>query len=339
MCEDRRTRRRIRQDPVVATKAAALIVLIWNADAFADEAKGQADGKASGPGAVEVDEEAAERALERTLVAGGALLLRAGQAEFEPSFNYTYRKDDVPAAIVGGDAIGGPGEDLFIGSRDVERDEFTPSATLRIGLPFDAQVELGLPYNIVRQVTQPADNEDTGHGVGDLSIGFAKTLAREAGWRPDIVGRVVYDSGIGNKSDNNVVLDGGFSDIIAQIVALKRQDPLAFVATASYNYYFEDDNDKPGNQVSLSLGALMATSPETTIRVQLQQNFRNDTEIDGRVVNGSDQNEGILLLGASSILGRGILLDVSAGAGLTDDAPEYFVQVALPIRFNLPFVR
>ena len=43
-----------------------------------------------------------------------------------------------------------------------------------------------------------------------------------------------------------------------------------------------------------------------------------------------------MIIGASSILGRGILLDVSGGIGLTSDAPDYFVQVALPIRFDLP---
>jgi hypothetical protein len=44
-----------------------------------------------------------------------------------------------------------------------------------------------------------------------------------------------------------------------------------------------------------------------------------------------------MIIGASSILGQGILLDVSSGIGLTNDAPDYFVQIAIPIRFNLPF--
>jgi hypothetical protein len=43
-----------------------------------------------------------------------------------------------------------------------------------------------------------------------------------------------------------------------------------------------------------------------------------------------------MIIGASSILGRGILLDISSGIGLTSDAPDYFVQIALPIRFDLP---
>jgi hypothetical protein len=43
-----------------------------------------------------------------------------------------------------------------------------------------------------------------------------------------------------------------------------------------------------------------------------------------------------MILGASATLGRGILLDVSGGIGLTSDSPDYFVQVALPIRFDLP---
>jgi hypothetical protein len=288
------------------------------------------------PGAVEVDEEAAERALERTLTAGGALLLPFGQAEFEPVFNYTRRENDVPAAVIGAAGIGATGDELFLGSRKVKRDEFTPSANLRVGLPLDAQLEIGLPYNVVRQQIQPSDNEDTGHAIGDLSVGIAKTLIREKGWVPDLVARITYDSNTGDKSDNGVPLNGGFNDIRGQVVALKRQDPLAFVGTASYEYTFEDGGDRPGDQLDFTLGALLAASPETTLRVQLQQSFINDAEINGQVLNGTDQNQSIVVLGVSSILGRGILLDVATGIGLTDDAPDYFVQISLPIRFNLP---
>jgi hypothetical protein len=45
---------------------------------------------------------------------------------------------------------------------------------------------------------------------------------------------------------------------------------------------------------------------------------------------------GSLGLGVSVILGAGTLLDVSGSVGLTEDAADYAVRVALPIRFNLP---
>jgi hypothetical protein len=32
-----------------------------------------------------------------------------------------------------------------------------------------------------------------------------------------------------------------------------------------------------------------------------------------------------------------VLLDVSAGIGLTEEAPDYSLRVALPVRLDLPF--
>lgn len=309
---------------------------VQDVPAVGDESPPSNSGeKPSAPGAVEVDEEAAERALERTLTAGGALLLPFGQVEFEPSFNYTRRENDVPVAVIQAAGLGAEGDEAFVGSRNVERDEFTPSVNLRVGLPFDAQFEIGLPYNIVQQEIQPSDNNNTGDAIGDLRVGIAKTLVREKGWVPDVLARVIYDSNTGDKSDNGVALDGGFNSVTGQFVALKRQDPLAFVATASYEYSFEDDDIRPGDELTFTLGALLAASPETTLRAQLQQSFINDVKVNGRVINGTDQTQGVMVLGASSILGRGVLLDVAAGIGLTDSAPDYFVTVSLPIRFNL----
>jgi hypothetical protein len=36
------------------------------------------------------------------------------------------------------------------------------------------------------------------------------------------------------------------------------------------------------------------------------------------------------------VLGRGVLFDIVGGAGLTDDSPDYFVGISVPIRFDLP---
>ena len=43
-----------------------------------------------------------------------------------------------------------------------------------------------------------------------------------------------------------------------------------------------------------------------------------------------------MTFGASSILGRGVLVDLQAGIGLTRDAPKYTVILSFPFRFGLP---
>jgi hypothetical protein len=48
---------------------------------------------------------------------------------------------------------------------------------------------------------------------------------------------------------------------------------------------------------------------------------------------------GTLSLGASSIIGRGKFLDITAGVGLTDAAPDYSIGASLSIRFDVPVLR
>ncbi|MGZ5477748.1 MAG: hypothetical protein ACXWH1_14805, partial [Thermoanaerobaculia bacterium] len=227
------------------------------------------------PGAIEVDEQAAERALERTLVAGGALLLPAGQAEIEPSFTYARRENDAFSVLVDtGDG------DLALTNPNVERDELTAALGIRVGLPWDSQLELSLPYNFVQRdeilnagPAGRATRDGWGTGIGDLRVGLAKTVLREGVVRPDLIARVIYNTGIGERDDNDIVLDGGFSAVSGQLVALKRQDPLAFVAGSFYQKTFDDNNFNPGDQYGFSLGTFLAASPETSLRFQFQTTY------------------------------------------------------------------
>jgi hypothetical protein len=72
------------------------------------------------------------------------------------------------------------------------------------------------------------------------------------------------------------------------------------------------------------------------LRLALSQTFVEEGEIDGNRIRGSDQVMASLTLGAAAVLGRGLLVDLSADVGLTDDAPDYAITVGLPIRFDLP---
>jgi hypothetical protein len=292
---------------------------------------------AAKPGEFEVVEEEIDRALERTLVQTGVLLLPFGQAEFEPFFSYSRQEVDVPVLFADAGAIG-------TGNQEARRNEFVTGLALRVGLPFDSQVELDLPYRYVDQsVVTPVgfgqrENDDgSGHGLGDLRVGVAKTLLREnGGWWPDLVARASWDTDTGQTTDNDVVLGGGFNELRGSLSAIKRQDPLAFVGSVSYEKSFENDNVEPGDELGFSIGTFLAASPGTSLRLALGQSFIDNSKVDGQGINGSDRVIGVATLGASVILGRGVLLDVAADIGLTDEAPDYAARASLPIRFNLP---
>lgn len=289
------------------------------------------------PGQFEVDEEAIERALERALVQTGALLLRPGTIEIEPSFSYVRREDDAAGPLLRVDD-----ESLAASGLTRRQNALQAALTLRLGLPFDAQLEVGVPYayedvsTVTRAEFAPlAEQKRDGHGLGDVRLGLAKSLLREREWVPNLIGRVSWDSTTG-QTDDGIVLGSGFHEITGALTATKRQDPLVFVGGLAYTGVLERNNVDPGDQLNFVLGPVLAASPETSLRFLLNQIFAGRTAIAGDERPGSDQVSTSLILGASSVLTPRLLLDASAGLGLTDDAPDYSITVSLPIRFDLP---
>lgn len=290
------------------------------------------------PGRVEVDQTAAERALERTLVAGGALLLPVGQGEVTPRFSYTRIALDTPIVVTtDGDAL--------LGIADIRRNEFLADVSLQFGLPYDTQLELGLPYRYVerQQVNSVAfeprsETTRSGSGLGDVRLGLAKGLLREGPWRPDVIARVTWDTGSGKRADNTVALGGGFSGIAGSLTATKSQDPLAFFGSISYAAKFEKDDLQPGDELRFTLGTVLAASPETSLSLGLDQSFIGEQEISGRTIGGSNLNQSVLTIGAATILGKRTLLNLAVGIGLTDESEDYSIRLSLPIRFDVPFL-
>lgn len=277
------------------------------------------------PGQFDVSEDDAERALERTLVATGNLLVPNGFAEVEPLFGYTRRES--PNLVIS----------------EVNRNEFTWALDLRLGLPWESQFEIGVPYNLVQQqVTDisvaPVQQTSNrwANSFGDLTVGLAKTFVHESGWIPDVLGRITYEIPTGPLSSNQVPLLSGQSKLTPSLTLLKRQDPLVFVATGGYTKAFQSSQINPGDQINFQTGAFLATSPETTLRGILQQNFLQNTTINDVTFKGSNSVQSILTFGASTILGRGLLADLQVGFGLTNTAPKYSVILSTTYRFGVP---
>lgn len=306
-----------------------------------------AQGK-TGPGSFAVDEEAAERALERTLVQTGALLLPLGLAEIQPYVSYVHFDNDQPVLLR--DPAGNPAAVANIQRRrnDIEAGVFS-----RLGLPFGVQAELSIPArvintsNVVGIVNQ--ETENTTPMLGDIRVGLAKTLLRESGWLPDIVGRVTWDTDTGKRQTFSNASTGGlavgtgglatatsFNELTFSAIALKRQDPLAFTGTVSYRKTFKKDGIEPGDVYSLALGATLAASPQTSLSLGIQQSFIGNTRIFNNSIPGTDAVSSVFTLGASSIIGKRLFFSTIAGIGLTKHAPDYFINIAIPLRFNVP---
>jgi hypothetical protein len=278
--------------------------------------------KPPAPGQFEVSEEAAERALERTLVATGNLVLPEGFAEIQPIFSY--QRGEVPALV------------LF----NVHQNVLTPALGFRVGLPWESQVDMAVPWNFVEQkqidiTVQPSTllASRWGNAIGDLTVGATKTLLHESGWVPGLLGRVSYEIPTGPLTAHGTPLPSGRNQLSFSLTGLKRQDPLVFVATGGYTKAFQSNQFKLGDSTNFTLGAFLATSPETTLRGVLSQTFSQDLTVRGVTFPGSSSVQSFLTFGASSILGRGILVDLQTGIGLTNSTPKYQVVLSGTYRF------
>ncbi len=291
------------------------------------------------PGEFEVDEDAAERALERTLIKEGALLLRFGQMDLTTTLSFTRFTSTAPAFLKSS-----AGADIVDLAANHERRSITDLHLLaRLGLPYDAQIELGVPYryvdeSIVGKVNFAEKQEAADHnsGLGDLSIGLAKTLMTEAdGWPTDLIARLQWNTGSGDdRVDTGVPLGFSTEELGVSLGMTKRQDPLVFTGRLGYTKTFSKDGFDPGDRWNLSIAALLAASPDTSLRIGLDQTFSEAYSRNGVTVDGSDQLSSMLVLGASSILGPRSFLNVSIGAGLTEDAPDYNLGVSYTLRFS-----
>jgi hypothetical protein len=288
----------------------------------------------SSTGTLEVDEQAAQRALERTLIQGGVLLLPAARTEFTMGFGYTHGQRDFPVLVTDEDAI-------RAGVALLERDTIFANLDLRIGLPWDAQLELGVPYLWIDEETSvrttvgeaPEPISQSGRGFGSVRLGLAKTLLRERSWWPDIVGRLAWDTGTGERDDGDVFLGGDFEALSGSLSFIKRADPLVFLGSFSYRTFLDGAGDgEPGDQYGVSLGAALAVNPTSSLSATFNHQYLQETEFGDARIDSSDLTFVSLNIGASTIVSRGILVNLSTNLGLTDDAPDYSIAFSTSIQ-------
>ena len=320
-----------RRQPVFASELLALGAVGITGPVYAQGAE---------PGAFAPDLEAAERALERTLVLRGQLLLPEGQIEVDPSLIYEHTDRDVGYVLALIDTDGdGIANEQTVDAIQRERDRVTALFDFRLGLPRDLQLEVRVPLiyeSFSERTAQSLDaferNEDAS-GLGDIRIGYAKTLARELGAVPDIIGRIAWDTASG--SDNDFVsLTSGYNEVIGSLSAVRRLDPLVLTGGILYQHSFESDGVEPGDLFGFNFGTTLAASPSTALSLGFNASFRSETKLDNVTIDGSDLNEAFITFGISSVIRRNALLSVNFGAGLTDDSPDYFFAASLPFRFN-----
>lgn len=275
-------------------------------------------------------EDESARALERTLVREGGLVLPKGAIEVEPRLQLAYRgSEGLRLTTLGG-----------VVDRDVKRDELEASLGVRIGLPGSFQAEVRLPYARLRETRATSSvlsESERASGWGDLELGLTKQLLVADRGHLGVLGSLNWKSVTGHHELGRLSAGSGFPQLQAALTAVKREDPLVFFGTASYTRIFDRERNgtevDPGDAVGIRAGMLLAASPETSLRAAFDLSRFGRARLAGASVPGSDATVGVVELGLSTLLTQRALLDLNLGIGVTPDAPDFRIRLAVPIRF------
>jgi hypothetical protein len=289
--------------------------------------------------AEEADEALVERALERSLVLSGGALLPRGVREIEPSLSYDHFQRSGLAAL-GANAV----------TRSYRREDFGAALAFKAGLPWSSQLDVAVPFvrQRVESVVDGAGTSSSTSGIGDVQVGLTHQFLTERDSRVALLGGVTWTHSNREASLRPLVLGlpdfvspatvgSGHDALAARVTAVKRVDPLVFVGSFTHAWNRAETVDgtsvRIGNADGLAVRAILATSPDVSVRGGFSFNRVGKTRLNGVAIAGSRSIASILELGASVVLGRSQLLDLSLGIGLTAESPDFLLGLSMPIRF------
>ncbi|GAB2645803.1 transporter [Vibrio panuliri] len=288
------------------------------------------------------------------------VLTPKGQFGIEASLNYTQNSSNrvsvvgysvLPALVIG-----------LIEVSDSDRTTLTAGLTGRYGLTNATELEIRMPYVYrndqisARPISEGASDETInrdidGGGLGDIEFAIRHQFNFDTS--PYWVGSLRVKSNTGKSPyeidtdpTTNVLEDAptgsGFWSIEPGISMIYPTDPAVLFASVSYIYNFKETFDISGQSaeidlgdtISLGAGLGFAINRDLSLSIGLSHQTILESE-----VNGQKDDEAKLLqldsltFGINYALSRTTSINISAQAGLTEDTPDFQLNVRIPFTF------
>ncbi len=291
----------------------------------------------------------AKSALERTLISTGGMLLPKGVLEIDPSLSYSLSAAnaiDIDCLLI---------EDILcigdINSKSVHRESYNFDWTLRLGLPWQSQLDVRVPFG---HITSSAlfgngttERSET-TSFGDVELAMSRQLLRGQGWKPDLVGELRWKSTTGtdpfDQDEDSLATGTGFDDVRIGLTAVKVRDPLVLFGNVNYSHSFPDIKPEvgkvqPGDGIGVQLGMAIALNLETSLNFGWNQSWIQSARVNGEKVASSFRRSSSLRIGATYVAAARRSIDFGIAIGLTDDVPDVEVRLSFPLRlaYRLPF--
>ena len=290
-----------------------------------------------------------------------AVLTYKGTLIVEPSLHYSY-SSVTRVALEGFTIIPA----ITIGSidvKEVDRNTIIGALSLRYGLTNRFEIGLKIPYVHRRDatVTRPlavVAEADTvskagGSDLGDVEFMLNYMFNKAKGSGPYYVGSLRLKSRSGSDPfevdvdpttglQTSLPSGSGFWSVQPGVGISYPSDPAVFYGSLNYlnnierNINAETGRIAPGDAVGLSFGMAFALNQKASFSLAYSHNSVAATKQNGVTLPGSDRLQvGSLLLGLSHRIGKQRNLNISLGAGLTEDAPDVQISFRLPMAFDL----
>ncbi len=285
--------------------------------------------------------------MENTLVDQGALLLSPWVAQIVPDFSYGHQSTDQLSYVAQNLIQSGPNTPVTTQKSHTDLLEW--GLGFRLGLPWESQVSIRIPVGLdygAATFGGTANSNSTRGGLGDVFIGLQKQVLHEKGMLPDVLLNIGYKANTGSTNLTatqvstfpfGVGTGSGFNTISGGVTLLKRQDPLVFIGGLSYAHNFSSTisgiSQTLGDSFTYRIQAVLAASPDTSLRIGWDMSFQQNGTVGGKTVPGSNQQISLVEFGVGSVLSAKWFMDASLGIGLTRDSPDFQAIISFPFRF------
>lgn len=280
-------------------------------------------------------------AFENTLIDRGGLLLPAWSYNLEPSLNYIHSSSE--NIVIDGFTIF---PILIIGdivSEKLTRDINILNLTFRLGLPWDSQAEIRIPYGHQKLRTASANGEQrelNDNGLGDIELTFAHQLYKSAGKWPDVVANLRWKSITGanpfTAPEGDIFVGTGYHATSLSFNAVKVIDPVVYFAGLGYTHNNrtaeEIGNFDPGDSWGVNLGMAIALNLNNSLSFAYDQQFTKKSRLDGESIPSSHSSTGVFSIGTSFLITDHFTVDFSLGIGVTEDSPDLLLRTSFPLR-------
>ena len=300
-----------------------------------------------------------------------SIMTPQGTFIFDPSLQYSFSSSD-RVSIIGFSVLNAVliGQ---IDVRSVNRSSWIATLGGRYGLTNRLEIEARVPYvyrtddTVTRSIGGVATDQlfsSDGNGLGDIELAarYQLNAPRDdgafyvAGLRLKTrTGKDQYevDYDLNFNLPKELATGSGFYSLQPSLSAVLPADPVVFFGGINYVWNIKRDVDTtirytdnnvvnfqtigevdPGDSVGLNFGMGLALNERSSFSLSYEHTWIDKTTFDGQVANDALAVQlATLQAGFSYRLNKRTNLNLSVGAGLTEDTPDTTVTLRVPIRF------